>query len=115
MYITWLCMTQNDYLSHLVLYGGLTEALKTFKDGEQFQLLDLGCGDAHYIADALQRSGAGGRLRQYTGVDLAGDALKVRILAPPARVFIKYRCPAPCAMSAAADSVTLQITLIPQH
>jgi SAM-dependent methyltransferase len=72
-------MTQNDYLSHLVLYGGLTDALKTFKDGEQFQLLDLGCGDAHYIADALQRSGAGGRLRQYTGVDLAGDALKVRV------------------------------------
>ena len=79
MYIMRLCLTQNDYLSHLVLYGGLTDALKTFKDGEQFQLLDLGCGDAHYIADALQRSGAGGRLRQYTGVDLAGDALKVRI------------------------------------
>lgn len=70
-------LLKNDYLSHLVLYGGLTEALKTFKDGEQFKLLDLGCGDAHYIADALQHSGAGGRLRQYTGVDLAGDALKL--------------------------------------
>ena len=85
LYIKRLFMTQNDYLSHLVLYGGLTEALKSFKDGEQFQLLDLGCGDAHYIADALQRSGAGSRLRQYTGVDLAGDALKVRVVGPAAR------------------------------
>ncbi len=86
MYITWLCALQNDYLSHLVLYGGLTDALKTFKDGQRFQLLDLGCGDAHYIADALKRSGAGGRLQQYTGVDLAEDALEVRSMIADAHV-----------------------------
>ena len=68
---------QNDYLSHLLLYAGLANALRSFKGGEPVALLDLGCGDAHYIAGALQDSGAGQRLSRYTGVDLAADALQV--------------------------------------
>lgn len=68
---------QNDYLSHKILYGGLTDALRSLKGGERFALLDMGCGDAHYIASALKASNSGKRLSRYTGVDLAGDALKV--------------------------------------
>ncbi len=69
---------QNDYLSHRSLYATLAAELSRIHDGTgPFAMLDLGCGDGHFIADALQTSRAGQRLSLYTGIDLTPDALKV--------------------------------------
>ena len=42
-------------------------------------LLDLGCGDAHYIAATLHSTGLAQHVGRYTGVDLAEPALEVRV------------------------------------
>lgn len=69
-------LLQNDYLSHLTLYAALAEAARNFKNGEPFALLDLGCGTASHVADALKLRGAGARLSRHMGVDLAAESLK---------------------------------------
>eukprot|EP00208_Stichococcus_sp_RCC1054_P001322 CAMPEP_0206137368 /NCGR_PEP_ID=MMETSP1473-20131121/2504_1 /ASSEMBLY_ACC=CAM_ASM_001109 /TAXON_ID=1461547 /ORGANISM="Stichococcus sp, Strain RCC1054" /LENGTH=245 /DNA_ID=CAMNT_0053530415 /DNA_START=73 /DNA_END=811 /DNA_ORIENTATION=- len=68
---------QNDYLSHTHLYARLAEMLSGLNGNSTFSMVDLGCGDAHYTAGALQKSGAGARLSLYRGVDLAADALEL--------------------------------------
>lgn len=42
-----------------------------------FTLLDLGCGDSHYLAHVLGTTGLSSKLSSYTGVDMSVTAMKV--------------------------------------
>jgi len=60
----------HNYLFHREVYARLQKFLeKDFAQG--FSLLDLGCGDASFMAPALKTT----RIKQYYGVDLAPEAL----------------------------------------
>jgi len=43
----------------------------------RLRILDLGCGDAHCVARALESSGAGARVARYTGVDMSAPAIEI--------------------------------------
>jgi cyclopropane fatty-acyl-phospholipid synthase-like methyltransferase len=61
---------QNNYLCHREVYSLLHNFLVT-RMAHPFELLDLGCGDAGSMAQALERTG----ISRYVGVDLAQMAL----------------------------------------
>jgi cyclopropane fatty-acyl-phospholipid synthase-like methyltransferase len=61
---------QNNYLCHREVYSLLHNFLLT-RMARRFELLDLGCGDAGSMAQALERT----RISRYVGVDLAQMAL----------------------------------------
>ncbi|HZA28553.1 MAG TPA: class I SAM-dependent methyltransferase [Gammaproteobacteria bacterium] len=64
---------KNNYMFHEEIYGTVQKLLAERLQGRTFSLLDLGCGDASYIARAL----AGTTIRQYTGFDLSDTAIAI--------------------------------------
>ena len=63
---------QNNYLYHREVYSLLHNFLLT-RMAHPFELLDLGCGDAGSMAQALERTA----ICRYVGVDLARMALEL--------------------------------------
>jgi SAM-dependent methyltransferase len=61
----------HDYLAHRATYAALRGFLEERFAGRAFSVLDLGCGDAWFIARAL----AGMAVRAYRGLDLSAIAL----------------------------------------
>lgn len=62
----------NDYMLHNQVYGKLkTLFVGRLKKG--FAILDLGCGDAEFMAKALK----GTRVKKYVGVDISGVVLEL--------------------------------------
>jgi cyclopropane fatty-acyl-phospholipid synthase-like methyltransferase len=61
----------NNYMHHEEIYQAVKNFLAEQWADRPFKLLDLGCGDAFFIAKALQ----GRAIRQYTGFDLSAPAL----------------------------------------
>ena len=64
---------KNNYMFHEEVYGAVQKLLAERLQGWTFSLLDLGCGDASYIARAL----VGTTIRQYTGFDLSDTAIAI--------------------------------------
>lgn len=64
-------ITEFNYMSHQEIYAGVEELLRLRNDREQYCLLDLGCGNARYLAPCLQRLPPA----SYQGVDLSEAAL----------------------------------------
>lgn len=62
----------NNYMGHRELYKVLHDRLVTFRQ-TPFKMLDLGCGDACFIARALE----GTAIAAYTGIDLSEVALEI--------------------------------------
>jgi SAM-dependent methyltransferase len=60
----------NNYLHHVEVYGMLHDLMAN-SFGRPFSVLDLGCGDALFIAEALCST----RVERYTGVDISSVAL----------------------------------------
>lgn len=63
-------ITEHNYMSHQEIYAGVENLLRLRKQGA-YQLLDLGCGNARYLAPSLQRLPPA----IYQGVDLSEAAL----------------------------------------
>jgi SAM-dependent methyltransferase len=61
----------HDDLAHRETYATLRDFLEARFSGRGFSILDLGCGDAGFIAEALRGTG----VRAYTGFDLSSTAL----------------------------------------
>ena len=64
-------ITQHNYMSHQEIYAGVEELLRLRNEQGQYRLLDLGCGNARYLAPCLQRLPPA----IYQGVDLSEAAL----------------------------------------
>lgn len=83
----------GDHLEHRLLYSAVAEDMALRWGGGGVSLLDLGCGDAHYIAATLHSTGLAQHVGRYTGVDLAEPALEVRLqgagLSPKMQVPLK--------------------------
>lgn len=61
----------NNYMHHREIYHALGEWLHAHLGTRPFSMLDLGCGDASFLARSLQ----GTAIRHYTGFDLSDPAL----------------------------------------
>jgi len=64
-------LVENNCLAHRQAYGTLREFLKKRFRKKSFSLIDLGCGDAQFMAAVLR----GFSVKRYTGVDITGAAL----------------------------------------
>jgi SAM-dependent methyltransferase len=64
---------KNNYMFYEEIYGAVQKLLAERLQGRSFSLLDLGCGDASYIARALAET----TIRQYTGFDLSDTAIAI--------------------------------------
>ncbi|KAK9820790.1 hypothetical protein WJX74_004405 [Apatococcus lobatus] len=65
----------GNHLFHRELYAELRKYLRaTFT--EPIEVLDLGCGDCHYLAEQLVVDGEVCLIASFTGVDLAAGALE---------------------------------------
>ncbi|GET40556.1 class I SAM-dependent methyltransferase [Microseira wollei] len=64
----------NNYMGHRELYSILHEFLASYFQ-KPFSLLDLGCGDASFIAQALLHT----TIVSYKGIDLSETALKIAL------------------------------------
>jgi SAM-dependent methyltransferase len=65
-------IAEHNYMSHRELYAKIAELLKLRKDRKQYRLLDLGCGNARFLAPYLKKYPPA----RYQGVDLSEAALK---------------------------------------
>ncbi|SEO28625.1 Methyltransferase domain-containing protein [Nitrosospira multiformis] len=65
-------ITEHNYMFHREIYAGVGELLRSRADRGEYRLLDLGCGNARYLAPCLKRSPP----LIYEGVDLSEAALK---------------------------------------
>jgi len=65
-------IAELNYMSHREIYAKVAELLKLRKDRKKFWLLDLGCGNARYLAPSLKQSPP----VLYQGVDLSDTALE---------------------------------------
>jgi len=65
-------LINNNYLYHYDIHSCLHKILLEFFFPKPFSLLDLGCGDASFIANTLK----GTAVSRYYGIDLSGVALK---------------------------------------
>ena len=65
-------ITERNYMFHREIYAGVGELLRLRADRGEYRLLDLGCGNARYLAPCLKRSPP----LIYEGVDLSEAALK---------------------------------------
>ena len=63
-------ITDRNYMFHRELYGTLGRVLGA-RDASPASLLDLGCGNARFLAPCLRAM----KLSRYTGVDLSATAL----------------------------------------
>ena len=61
----------NNYMHHKEIYEAVTRFIEGQWETRPFKLLDLGCGDARFIAGALK----GRAIEFYTGFDLSDPAL----------------------------------------
>jgi len=61
----------NNYMHHREIYQAVTDLLAKQLETRPFKLLDLGCGDASFLAPALQ----GRTIQHYKGFDLSDPAL----------------------------------------
>ncbi len=61
----------NNYMHHKEIYQAVKHLLAEQWEARPFKLLDLGCGDAGFLAQALQ----GSVIQHYTGFDLSDPAL----------------------------------------
>jgi SAM-dependent methyltransferase len=61
-----------NYMFHEEIYRHVTEVLARRFAAESFSILDLGCGSARHLAQALE----GRAVRRYLGYDLSENALK---------------------------------------
>ena len=62
----------NNYMEHREIYDVLHKFLISYFS-EPFTLIDLGCGDASFVAKALQNTA----INAYCGIDLSETALKI--------------------------------------
>jgi SAM-dependent methyltransferase len=65
-------IVDNNYLHHLETYAILHDFLSSHFMAS-FSIMDLGCGDAHFMAYALQHT----KVREYVGVDVSEVALEM--------------------------------------
>jgi len=61
----------NNYMHHREIYQAITDLLAEQWESRPFKLLDLGCGDASFLAPTLQ----GRSIQHYMGFDLSAPAL----------------------------------------
>lgn len=64
-------LTEHNYMFHNEIYSGIRDLLELRNDKGNYRLLDLGCGNARYLAPCLKRSSPA----LYEGVDLSEVAL----------------------------------------
>ncbi|BCT66553.1 class I SAM-dependent methyltransferase [Nitrosospira sp. NRS527] len=64
-------LTEHNYMFHHEIYSGIADLLGLRNDKGNYRLLDLGCGNARYLAPCLKRSPPA----LYEGVDLSEAAL----------------------------------------
>ncbi|HBE59208.1 MAG TPA: ubiquinone biosynthesis protein UbiE, partial [Cyanobacteria bacterium UBA11366] len=62
----------NNYMGHREVYGVLHDLMISYFDKE-FQMLELGCGDASFTAPALLNT----TITSYKGIDLSEVALEI--------------------------------------
>jgi cyclopropane fatty-acyl-phospholipid synthase-like methyltransferase len=65
-------IAEHNYMSHREIYATVAELLKLRKDRNQYRLLDLGCGNARFLAPVLKQFPPA----HYQGVDLSDTALE---------------------------------------
>jgi SAM-dependent methyltransferase len=65
-------ITARNYMYHREIHAGIADLLKRRKDQNRYQLLDLGCGNARFLAPCLMQSPPA----RYEGVDLSEAALE---------------------------------------
>jgi SAM-dependent methyltransferase len=63
-------LTEHNYMFHREIYAGV-DGLMQLRHDSSYRLLDLGCGNARYLAPCLKRMPP----KLYQGVDLSGAAL----------------------------------------
>jgi cyclopropane fatty-acyl-phospholipid synthase-like methyltransferase len=77
-------IAEHNYMSHREIYAKVAEFLKQRNDHKRYWLLDLGCGNARFLAPCLMQSPPA----VYQGVDLSEAALE------EARTYLtKLSCP----------------------
>ena len=64
-------LSEKNYMHHREIYARVGEWLEK-RSGEPYSILDLGCGNARFLAPCLQKHPPG----MYIGVDLSGAALE---------------------------------------
>jgi SAM-dependent methyltransferase len=64
-------ITEHNYMFHNEIYAEVARLLRLRDDAERYHLLDLGCGNARYLAPCLRQSPPA----LYEGVDLSEAAL----------------------------------------
>lgn len=64
-------ITEHNYMFHNEIYAEVARLLRLRDDAERYRLLDLGCGNARYLAPCLRQSPPA----LYEGVDLSEAAL----------------------------------------
>ena len=64
-------ITEHNYMFHQEIYAGVGRLLSLREDTGRYRLLDLGCGNARYLAPCLRQSPPA----VYEGVDLSEAAL----------------------------------------
>ena len=64
-------LTEHNYMFHHEIYSGIADLLGLRNDKGNYRLLDLGCGNARYLAPCLKQSPTA----LYEGVDLSEAAL----------------------------------------
>lgn len=65
-------ITEHNYMYHREIHAKIADLLKRRKDQNQYQLLDLGCGNARFLAPCLMQTPPA----RYEGVDLSEAALE---------------------------------------
>jgi cyclopropane fatty-acyl-phospholipid synthase-like methyltransferase len=65
-------IAEHNYMSHREIYAKVAGLLKLRKDHNQYRLLDLGCGNARFLAPCLMQSPPS----HYHGVDMSEVALE---------------------------------------
>lgn len=64
-------ITEHNYMSHREIYAAIADLLKRRDESNRYRLLDLGCGNARFLAPCLAQSPPA----HYEGVDLSEVAL----------------------------------------
>ncbi len=64
-------ITEHNYMSHREIYAKVCDLLQLRRTSGQYRLLDLGCGNARFLAPCLERFTPS----CYQGIDLSDSAL----------------------------------------